>query len=180
MAEIRDVSLADAEAIAAIYAHHVLHGTASYEVEPPSAEQTRGKIERILGRGWPFLVAREHGEVVGYTYAEQLRDRPAYRFTCENSIYVRFDSIGRGIGKSLLGELCARSEAFGFRQMIAVIGGAKPASIALHERCGFNTVGRLSSVGWKNDRWLDTVYMQRALGSGSGNSPEVKTAPFKA
>ena len=169
--EIRDVSSADAEAIAAIYAHHVLTGTASYEVEPPAVAETRSKIERITGRGWPFLVAAEEGEVVGYAYAEQLRDRPAYRFTCENTIYVRADRTGRGVGRALLIELCARCEALGFRQMIAVIGGAEAASIALHERCGFGVVGRLGSVGWKKGRWLDTVYMQRPLGRGASDAP---------
>jgi len=122
-------------------------------------------------RGWPFLVAYEKGQVVGYAYAEQLRDRPAYRFTCENSIYVQADKVGRGIGKTLLNELCRRCEALGFRHMIAVVGGAEPASIALHESCGFEIVGRLSSVGWKMGRWLDTVYMQRALGKGAETSP---------
>jgi len=161
---IRDVAPADAAQIAAIYAHHVLNGTASYELEPPSIDSTLEKIERITGRGWPFLVACEDGAVVGYAYAEQLRDRPAYRFTCENSIYIRADLRGRGIGKALLTELCARCEALGFRQMIAVIGGAEPASIALHRSCGFEEVARLRAVGRKHDRWLDSVYMQ--LGSG--------------
>jgi phosphinothricin acetyltransferase len=161
----------DAAQISGIYAHHVLHGTASYELEPPTADDTAAKVERITARGWPFLVACEEGEVVGYAYAEQLRDRPAYRFTCENSIYVRSDRIGRGIGKMLLVELCRRSEAMGLRQMIAVVGGAEPASIALHESCGFDVVGRLSSVGWKKGRWLDTVYMQRPLGPGSSDAP---------
>jgi phosphinothricin acetyltransferase len=169
--ELRDVCTEDAREIAAIYAHHVLNGTASYEIEPPSVRFTRDKIERITGRGWPFLVAREGDDVVGYSYAEQLRDRPAYRFTCENSIYVRADRTGRGIGKALLTELCRRAEALGFRQMIAVIGGAEPASIGLHQSCGFETAGRLRNVGWKKDRWLDTVYMQRALGEGSATAP---------
>ena len=171
MSEIRDAAAGDAGQIAAIYAHHVLNGTASYEIEPPSVEATADKIERITGRGWPFLAAREAEEVVGYAYAEQLRDRPAYRFTCENSIYVRADKTGRGIGKALLTELCARCGVFGFRQMIAVIGGAEPASIALHERCGFRLAGRLESVGWKKSRWLDTVYMQRPLGLGADTAP---------
>ena len=169
--EIREVSRGDAQALAAIYAHHVLNGTASYELEPPSAEETRGKIERISGRGWPFLVACEAGEIVGYCYAEQLRDRPAYRFTCENSIYIRADRLGHGIGKALLVELLARAEVLGFRQMIAVIGGAEPASMALHESCGFECVGRLSGVGWKKGGWLDTVYMQRTLGEGAATAP---------
>lgn len=157
----------DAERIAAIYAHHVLNGTASYEMVPPSLDATRSKIRRITGRGWPFLGALSDGELVGYCYAEQLRDRAAYRFTCENSIYLDHLYLGRGIGKVLLAELCARAEQFGFRQMIAVIGGAEPSSIALHGACGFEVVGRLSAVGWKKGRWLETVYMQRALGSGS-------------
>jgi len=169
--EIRNVAADDSEPIAAIYAHHVLNGTASYELEPPSASHTSAKIERISGRGWPFLVACEGGEVVGYAYAEQLRDRPAYRFTCENSIYVRADRVGQGLGKALLRELCERCESLGFRQMIAVIGGGEPSSIALHQSCGFEVVGRLSSVGWKKGRWLDTVYMQRALGHGAETSP---------
>jgi len=164
---IRNVGIGDSAQIAAIYAHHVLHGTASYEVKPPTIADTQAKIERIAGRGWPFLVACEGEEVLGYAYAEQLRDRPAYRFTCENSIYVRADRLGQGIGFKLLERLCERAEAFGFRQMIAVIGGAEPASIALHSRCGFEMAGRLKSVGWKKGRWLDTVYMQRRLGRGS-------------
>jgi phosphinothricin acetyltransferase len=171
--EIRDVSIADAGAIAAIYAHHVLNGTASYELDPPSAGDTAAKIARITGLGWPFLVAAESGDVTGYAYAEQLRDRPAYRFACENSIYVRADRLGRGVGRALLTNLCARCEVLGFRQMIAVIGGGQPASIALHERCGFRTVGRLESVGWKKQRWLDTVYMQRALGDGANKPGDI-------
>ena len=171
MIDLREVTIGDADGIAAVYAHHVLNGTASYELEPPSAADTRTKIERISGRGWPFLVACGDGELIGYAYAEQLRDRPAYRFTCENSIYVRADMLGRGVGKTLLVELLSRCEALGFRQMIAVIGGAEPASIGLHQSCGFDIVGRLSSVGWKKGRWLDTVYMQRALGAGAATGP---------
>ncbi len=170
---IRDAAPGNAAELAAIYAHHVLHGTASYELEPPSEEDTRRKIERIAGRGWPFLVAEIEGEIAGYAYAEQFRDRPAYRYACENSIYVRADRIGRGVGKALLTELCVRSERLGFRQMIAVIGGAEPASVALHESCGFETAGRLRGVGWKKGRWLDTVYMQRQLGHGTSVAPSI-------
>jgi phosphinothricin acetyltransferase len=161
---IRDAGESDAGAIAGIYAHHVLTGTASYDLEPPSTEDTRAKIRRIIAAGWPFLVADEAGEPVGYAYATQLRDRAAYRYTCENSIYVRADRLGRGIGGALLETLCARAAQCGFRQMVAVVGGAEPSSIALHERCGFTLVGRLSQVGFKHDRWLDTVYLQRGLG----------------
>lgn len=163
--DIRDVEDGDAEAIAAIYGHHVLHGTASYDVEPPSVDFHRDKIGRILGAGWPFLVAEVDGVVAGYAYATQFRDRAAYRFTCEDSIYVHPEMMGRGIGKELLLALVERSAAYGFRNVIAVVGGAEPASIAVHARCGFTEVGRLKGVGFKFGRWLDNVYMQRELTS---------------
>ena len=169
---IRDAVEGDAPEIAAIYAHHVLHGTASYDTEPPSGEYMKDKIRWVLGEGWPFLVAEGEGEIVGYAYATQFRDRAAYRWTAENSIYVRADRLGRGVGKSLLVELLVRSEACGFRQMIAVIGGAAEASVRLHASCGFEEVGRIRAAGWKHGRWLDNVYMQRSLGEGSGTSPE--------
>jgi len=157
---IRDATVEDAGAVHAIYAHHVLHGTASYDIEPPSIEQIRKKMLWILSEGWPFLVAEADGAVMGYAYATQFRDRAAYRFTCENSIYVHPQWMGRGVGKALLGMLVEQSAAYGFKTMIAVIGGAEPASIALHEARGFAEVGRLKSVGWKKERWLDSVYMQ--------------------
>ena len=168
---IRQVREQDAGAIAAIYAHHVLHGTASYDMQPPSADETLAKIRRIVAAGWPFLVAEQDGQVVGYAYATQFRDRAAYAWTCENSIYVHPGWQGCGIGKTLLRELLLGSEQFGFRQMIAVIGGAEPASIALHAACGFQEVGRLRAAGWKHGRWLDNVYMQMALGKGSSEPP---------
>lgn len=158
---IRDAVESDAEAVHAIYAHHVLHGTASYDLDPPPLDYMRDKIGWILGEGWPFLVAEEDGTVVGYAYATQFRDRAAYRFTCENSIYVHPGWTGRGIGNALLQRLLERSAEYGFRTMVAVIGGAEPASIALHASCGFDEVGRLKAVGWKKERWLDSVYMQR-------------------
>jgi phosphinothricin acetyltransferase len=161
--EIRNVREGDADAIAAIYGHHVLHGTASYEVDPPTVEETRTKIRRITGPGWPFVVAEVDGGIAGYAYATQFRDRAAYRFTAENSIYVHTERMGRGIGKALLDALIERSAAYGFRTIVAVVGGAEPASVALHAKCGFREVGRLSAVGFKFGRWLDTVYMQRAL-----------------
>ena len=163
--DIRDAVESDAEAVQAIYAYHVLHGTASYDVEPPSVSSIRDKIHWVLGEGWPFLVACENEQVVGYAYATQFRDRAAYRFTCEDSIYVHPDCVGRGAGKAMLGELMARSADCGFRTMIAVIGDAEPASIGLHAAHGFREVGRLHAVGWKKERWLDSVYMQRELTS---------------
>ena len=166
---LRDAQDKDAEAIAAIYAHHVLHGTASYDLEPPPAEYMRSKIRSIADKRWPFLVAEVDGEVAGYAYATQFRDRAAYCFTAEDSIYVHPDQMGQGIGTALLVTLMERSLAFGFRTIVAVIGGAEPASIALHAKCGFEEVGRLRAVGWKKGRWLDSVYMQREL-TGEGTS----------
>jgi phosphinothricin acetyltransferase len=160
---IRDASEADAVAIAEIYAHHVLNGRASYDLDPPPAEFHCDKIRRIAAAGWPFLVAEVEGEVAGYAYVTQFRDRAAYRFTAEDSIYVHPGYMGRGIGKALLRLLLNRASAQSFRTVIAVIGGAEPASIALHASLGFREVGRLIAVGWKHDRWLDSVYMQLAL-----------------
>jgi phosphinothricin acetyltransferase len=160
---IRDAHESDAEAIAAIYSHHVLHGTASYDIEPPPPEFMRAKIRAVLEVGWPFLVADRDGSAVGYAYATQFRDRAAYRFTCENSVYVAPEWMGRGIGKALLQELMNRAAECGFGTMVAVIGGAEPSSIGLHASCGFEEAGRLRAVGWKKERWLDSVYMQRAL-----------------
>jgi phosphinothricin acetyltransferase len=160
---IRSASSADADTIAAIYRHHVLHGTASFDTEPPTAEFWRDKIGAILARAWPFLVAEQDGAVVAYAYASQFRDRPAYAATCEDSIYVAPDRIGQGIGTALLEALIDAAAARGFEQMIAVIGGAEPASVALHCKAGFAEAGRMLNVGRKFGRLLDTLYMQRSL-----------------
>ncbi|MEY4239974.1 MAG: hypothetical protein RL339_2575 [Pseudomonadota bacterium] len=170
--QIRPARLDDCPAIAGIYAHHVLHGTASYETEPPDAAEMTRRMERVLGAGWPWLVAESaDGQLLGYAYATQFRDRAAYRFVCEDSIYIRNDARGQGLGKALLGALIAACTAAGFRQMVAVIGGAEPASEALHARLGFAFAGRLAGIGRKQGRWLDTLYMQRALGLGSQEPP---------
>jgi phosphinothricin acetyltransferase len=160
---IRDATPGDASAVAAIYAHHVLNGTASFDDRPPDTDFWHDKIALVVENGWPFLVAEEGGEAFGYAYATQFRDRPAYAHTCENSIYIHPDRVGRGIGRLLLGELIARAKTAGFRQMIGVIGGAEPASVALHHALGFSEAGRMKSVGFKFGRWLDTLYMQRSL-----------------
>jgi L-amino acid N-acyltransferase YncA len=161
---IRPVRPDDAASIAAIYAHHVLHGTATFDTEPPEVAAWCEKIASIAARGWPFVVAEQDGSLAGYAYATQFRDRPAYAGTCENSIYLAPDHIGRGIGSRLLPALIEAAHQAGFRQMIAVIGGSEPASVALHAKCGFVHAGRMVGVGRKFDRILDTVYMQCALG----------------
>lgn len=161
--EIRLVHESDTEAISALYAHHVLNGTASFDCEPPPVDFHLQKIRRIAAAGWPFLVAEEDGQLIGYAYLTQFRDRDAYRFAAENSIYVRPDSMRRGVGTALLRVLLKHGAEFGFRTIIAVIGGAEPGSVALHAHCGFREVGRLRAVGWKQNRWLDSVYMQLDL-----------------
>ena len=163
---------ADAAAVAAIYAHHVRHGTASFETEPPDQAEMAARMGKVLDAGAPWLVARDpDGEVIGYAYASQFRDRPAYRYACENSVYIRDDRRGEGIGRALLANLIVAAERAGFRQMIAVIGGAEPASIRLHAGCGFVEAGRMRGVGRKAGRWLDTLYMQRPLARGDAEPP---------
>lgn len=162
----------DVAEIAAIYAHHVEHGTGSFEIEPPGEAEMAARLAKVLAAGAPWLVARdEDGSITGYAYAAQFRDRPAYRLTCENSVYIRDDRRGEGIGRALLALLIVEAERAGFRQMIAVIAGAQPASVRLHAACGFEEVGRMRSVGRKHGQWIDTCYMQRALGSGDNTPP---------
>lgn len=167
----------DARAIASIYAHHVERGTASYDTEARSVAATAALISEHRAKGWPFLVARDGaGTVLGYAYSGQFRPRPAYAWACENSIYIAPAHQGRGVGRALLEALLSASEAAGFRTMVAVIGGGEPASIALHAACGFAHAGRLAGMGWKHGRWLDTVYMQRALGPGDTSPPANRAA----
>jgi phosphinothricin acetyltransferase len=169
---LRDARDHDLPAIQAIYAHHVIHGTASFELDPPSLSEMLRRRADILGNGLPYLVAERAGEVVGYGYATLYRPRPAYRFTVEDSVYVRDGMGGLGIGQALLHMLIERCEADGRRQMIAIIGNSEnTASIRLHQRLGFRQVGVFDSVGFKHGRWLDTVLMQRELGDGSGSLP---------
>jgi phosphinothricin acetyltransferase len=161
----------DAPSVAAIYAHHVAHGTASFDTTPRTEAETEARIAECQRNGWPFLVAEVGGAVVGYAYAMQSRDRPAYTSTCENSVYLAPSHIGKGVGRALLAALIDAAEQSGFRQMIAVVGGAEPASIALHLKAGFAEMGRMHAVGRKFGRWLDTVYLQRSLGVGDSEPP---------
>lgn len=169
---LRRAGESDAAAIAEIYAHHVLHGTATFDTVPRTIGETRAKIAEHAARGWPFLVAESDGGVVGYAYASVFRDRPAYAATCEDSIYIAHDRRGQGVGSALLAALLVAAERAGFRQMIAVVGGGEPASVALHRRLGFVETGRMHAVGRKFGRWLDTVYLQIALGAGDSIPPE--------
>lgn len=173
--ELRAAIAADSAATAAIYAHHVRTGTATFEIEPPDAGEMERRWRDITARGLPYLVATRESEVIGYAYAGPYRPRPAYRFTVEDSVYVRADACGQGIGRALLAELIAASGRAGARQMIAVIGdAANAASIGVHAALGFRHVGVLAHVGNKFARWLDVVLMQRALGPGAATAaPEV-------
>lgn len=170
---IRDADLADVAALQAIYAHHVRHGTASFEIEPPDCDEMARRRDDVVARGLSYLVAELDRHVVGYGYAAPYRLRPAYRYTVENSIYVASNLSGRGIGRAILTELIARCEAAGLRRMVAVIGdSANAASIGLHEALGFELVGVLPGVGFKFGRWIDSVLMQRALGDGATKPPD--------
>ena len=162
----------DVPAVAAIYAHHVLHGTGTFELEPPDAAEMARRRADVLGKGLPWLVAVRGEQVLGYAYANHFRPRRAYRFCLEDSIYLAPDALGQGIGKLLLAELLARCEALGARQVLAVIGdSANAGSIGVHRALGFEHTGVLKSSGWKFERWLDVVLMQRALGTGDGTPP---------
>jgi phosphinothricin acetyltransferase len=163
---------ADLPAIHAIYAHHVLHGTASFEEVPPELAEMARRRDAILARGLPYLVAESDGRVLGYAYAAPYRTRSAYRFTLEDSVYVAADALGRGIGRLLLRALIARVETTGHRQMLAMIGdSANQASVALHAAAGFRHLGTFTAVGFKFGRWLDVVMMQRPLGPGGTTPP---------
>lgn len=169
---IRPATPTDIPAITVIYAHAVRHGTASFEIEPPDeAEMTRRQTTLLAG-GFPYIVAENDSGIAGYAYAGPYRTRPAYRWSVEDSVYVNPNAHRRGVGRALLERLIAESEQRGFRQMIAVIGdSAQTSSIELHRVLGFRLIGAIENVGYKFDRWLDTVLMQRHLGSGAATKP---------
>jgi phosphinothricin acetyltransferase len=170
--QVRPAKPDDIREIHAIYSHHVLKGLASFEEQPPGEAELRRRYDEVTGRALPYLVADLGGRVAGYGYCALYRTRSAYRYSLEDSVYVRHDAQGRGIGSALLAELVRRCEGLGYRQVIAVIGdSANVASIGLHERCGFLRVGTLRSVGFKLGRWVDSVIMQRPLGSSDATPP---------
>jgi phosphinothricin acetyltransferase len=162
----------DVPAIAAIYAHHVLHGVASFEILPPDVNEMGRRRADVLARGLPHLVAEAGAQLVGYAYAAPYRERPAYRYALEDSVYVHPEYIGRGVGRALLEALIEACTGAGCRQLIAVIGDSGNAgSIGLHAACGFVRTGLLPSVGFKFGRWVDSVLMQKALGEGDRTLP---------
>jgi phosphinothricin acetyltransferase len=162
--DIRDAASPDLPEIQGVYAHHVLHGTGTFEEVPPSVEEMSARHAAVTGKSWPWLIATDATGVLGYAYYAQFRDRSAYRHTCENAVYVREDVRGQGVGKALVAALLQRAEEQDFRQMLAVIGDADNAgSIGVHASLGFVQVGRLRDVGLKFGRWLDVVYMQKTI-----------------
>jgi L-amino acid N-acyltransferase YncA len=169
---IRPSGPADIPSITAIYAHAVTYGTASFELAPPDASEMERRQAGLLEGGFPYLVAEREGSILGYAYAGPYRPRPAYRSTVEDSVYVAPSAQGQGIGRALLLALIAEAEARDFRLMVAVIGDeASQGSIRLHESVGFEHVGAFKPVGYKHDRWLATVLMQRVLGPGGSTPP---------
>jgi phosphinothricin acetyltransferase len=169
---VRPAAPQDLPAIQSIYAHHVLHGLASFEEVPPALEEMRRRYDDVTKQGFPYLVAEERGEILGYGYCSLYRTRSAYRYTLEDSIYVKQGMQGKGIGKAVLKELIERSAALNYRQIVAVIGdSANAGSIRLHASLGFVRAGVLRSTGFKFGRWVDSVYMQLPLGAGDGTKP---------
>ena len=171
-AEIRPATAADLPAITEIYEHAVRYGTATFELVPPDLAEMTRRFKALIDGGFPYLAASVAGDVIGYAYAGPYRPRPAYRFTVENSVYLKPSTHRRGIGLQLMQRLIPDCEARGFRQMIAVIGDAENAgSVALHRRAGFALVGTTEAVGIKFGRWIGVTIMQRALGEGSATLP---------
>jgi L-amino acid N-acyltransferase YncA len=168
---LRDATPGDFPAIAAIYAHHVLHGAASFEEAPPDLDELLRRHAAVRGHGLPWIVAELNGKVAGYSYATPYRPRAAYRYTVEDSIYIDESCRGLGLGRLLLEALIERCESGPWRQMIAVIADPRGGSLALHRSLGFEMVGTLHAVGFKHNEWRDTTLMQRALGAGSNTVP---------
>lgn len=171
---IRPAALTDAGAVQAIYAHHVLRGTGTFEEVPPTVEDMTGRIAAVLDRGLPWLVGEAGGAVLGYAYASPFRLRAAYRYTAEDTIYMAPDAAGKGLGKQLLRQLVTQCEALGLRQLLGVIGdSANAGSIGVHRACGFTHIGTCPGLGFKHGRFLDVVFMQKALNGGTEGLPDV-------
>ncbi len=168
----------DLDAITRIYGHHVLHGTGTFETTPPTLAEMEARRADVLGKGLPWLVVEDGGLVLGYAYGNWFKPRPAYRFSVEDSIYMAPEAAGKGLGRALLSELLAALERAGVRKVMAVIGdSANAGSIGVHAALGFERAGVIASCGWKFDRWLDIVLMQRSLGAGDSTPPETTGSP---
>lgn len=164
----------DLPAITAIYRHHVLHGTGTFETDPPSEADMAQRRADVIAKGLPYLVAvDETGQVLGFAYANWFKPRPAYRFSAEDSIYVADQARGQGLGRLLLEQLSTECEALGVRKLLAVIGDSRNAgSIGVHRAAGFTPAGTLQGMGWKFGQWLDIVLMEKTLGAGCSTAPE--------
>jgi phosphinothricin acetyltransferase len=177
MLTLRSSTDLDLPAITAIYAHHVTHGTGTFETTPPTESDMAARRQDVLAKGLPFLVAEQDGRVLGYAYCQWFKPRPAYRFSAEDSIYLDPKAAGQRIGNKLLMELAKQAEAAGIRKLIAVIGDSgNAASIGVHRAIGFRHVGTIESCGWKFGRWLDIVLMEKSLGEGSRTPAEAPSA----
>lgn len=174
--QLRAATLADIPAIQRLYALEVRDGVATYEYDAPDEAEMARRMRDLLEKGFPYLVAELDGVFAGYAYASSYRSRTGYRWTVEDTVYVKAEAQGKGVGRALLARLVADCEALGFRQMVAVIGeSGNGASVALHEKLGFTTIGIFPGLGRKHGRWLDTVQMQCALGNGDQDAPSAET-----
>lgn len=175
---LRAALLSDVPQLTEIYRESVLNGTATYELDPPSEAEMTTRWKTITRQGYPYIIAQSpDGRILGYAYANAFRTRPAYRWLVEDSIYLAPEARGKGIGKALLSELLVLCTERGFRQMVAVIGGASTASIAVHTSCGFEHGGIMKATGFKLGQWLDTVIMQISLGEGAETHPDLAAYP---
>jgi L-amino acid N-acyltransferase YncA len=173
MSTIRPARDTDLPAITAIYAHHVLHSTGTFETTPPTEIEMGARRADVLSKGLPYLVAEDAGRVIGFAYCQWFKPRPAYRYSAEDSIYMHPDAVGQGQGKQLLSELARQAQAAGIRKLIAVIGdSANAGSIGVHRALGFSDVGQIKSCGWKFGRWLDMVLMEKVIGEGDATAPD--------
>ena len=172
MIKIRPSQETDGNAITCIYEHHVLHGTGTFEITPPTVEDMMVRRADVLSKGLPYLVVQDDEGVVGFAYCNWFKPRPAYRFSAEDSVYLAPRAQGKGLGRLLLQELITQAERAGVRKLIAVIGDSgNKGSIGVHRSCGFSHVGVLSACGWKFDRWLDVVMMECPIGAGPSTPP---------
>ena len=168
----------DIPAIAAIYAHHVLNGTGTFETEPPNAADMATRRADVLSKGLPYLVAEQDGEILGFAYGNWFKPRPAYRYSVEDSVYLAPDLHRQGLGRALLAELLTRCETAGIRKVMAIIGdSANAGSVGVHRALGFSQVGIVEACGWKFGAWRDIVIMQKTLGPGSSEPPAGPPVP---